>query len=200
MFINTEDEFLPFYLGSFSNRYFNLNCADIDGDELDEIILQLAYPAINGTFLSSWILKYDGKHINTLFLADGTNINEKPVNWIDPEFELAFMDDFRITVENKITGYREVFDAKKDFNFLKNGLVDILYDENGNVNISHPTYGIYFEKDKSYKNSNSTFEYDILYRNQARASGQASAVDGLQTEQEIRTGPHSLLCLSLIHI
>lgn len=125
---------------------YSIYFADIDGDGLDEIITHFGTTAAKGPSRESGIYKWENNSITPLLVADGSPV-ENQINWFDAGFELYLSDGYKCTVNNTITGKTEVFNALDVTN-----LPDFVFDENGNINVTHPTYKQYFEENKPYKN------------------------------------------------
>lgn len=143
------------YLGDEFYACDNMFAADIDGDGLDEIMAHFYTNSAIGPSRASTILKFERDEFRTLLCADSTNIDASQINWVDSGFELKFQDGYKSMIKNTITG------SEIDIP-LENELNNTIFDQDGNVNGSHPMYGIYFEKDKSYPNANSTHNYLVF--------------------------------------
>jgi len=137
--------FYPF--GETFRDFSELYLADIDGDGLDEIIAHFYTMAARGPSSASCVLKYENSEITALLYADGTNIDENQINCPDLGFEVTYRDGYQYCIANVITGYEKIVDVRNE-----EGPWGIIFDDNGNINIEHPLYGSYFERDKPSKN------------------------------------------------
>lgn len=107
------------YCGSYNDVLY---ACDIDGDEIDEIILQQTVGITGGAghFLSR-IFKVVNDEIKEIF-------NSSTANLYDTGFTSVLKNNFKLQVYNKFTGYLEIFDFSK-----KKQYIGIYYNEIGQI-------------------------------------------------------------------
>lgn len=107
------------YCGSYNDVLY---ACDIDGDEIDEIILQQTVGITGGAgqFLSR-VFKVVNDEIKEIF-------NSSTANLYDTGFTSVLKNNFKLQVYNKFTGYVEIFDFSK-----KNQYIGIYYNEIGQI-------------------------------------------------------------------
>lgn len=135
LYLDNSGKVILHDFGIYAADYSKMNFADIDGDGGNEILLQFVYPAANGNYPSSYILKLDQNNIEILLCADGTNVERNQVNWIDLGFEMTLLDNYQIGICNRITKKKAIYDAT---DLLGSELVGIIYNEDGLMNEDHP--------------------------------------------------------------
>ena len=120
--------------GSYNARLGGaVEVADFDGDGYKEILVQEA-AGMTGGFgqYISRVYKYDNGQLKTIFSAFSDNEHR-----LDTGFSCTVLEDFNLKIQNKYTGYEEIFnyrDARKTWygekdctHFDKNLLVDSFY-------------------------------------------------------------------------
>jgi len=142
--IEQGGQFSFYYFDQFYNHVYSFSLLDFDGDGYDEILTTFVYTTMTTDSSIRTIIRVVDGTIEILFQADGTYREDRQVNSPDPGFEFAFQDEYTIAIRSLPTNYMASFDAHE---ILEDEILDIIYDDNGFVDVNHGAYGRLFEKD-----------------------------------------------------
>jgi len=104
--IDTGTEILSKYLESnvFQLPSVGVFLGDVDGDKVEEILIHSNTGGNGGYGLwQTWVLKIEDGEIHILF----ENFDE-----LDTGFKSRFLEDYKLEITNRFTGYKLVFDVK----------------------------------------------------------------------------------------
>ena len=147
------------YLGYHNLLSSHLEFADINGDGFDEMVFRFFFNAAIGSRLTDMIIKVKGINAEFLLLTSQSPMAYPQINWFDTGFRFSINDGYQFTVTNIITGYNESFDARGS---IDDQLVGSMYDNEGLVDISHPSYELLFEKDVMVEND-IPYGFELFY-------------------------------------
>jgi len=142
--VEQDGQFSFYYFDHFYNHVYSFSLLDFDGDGYDEILTTFVYATMSTDSSIRTINKVVDGTIEILFRADGTYKEDRQVNSPDPEFEFAFQDEYTIAMRSLPANYTSSFDAHE---ILDDELLDVIYDDNRFVDVTHDVYGRLFEKD-----------------------------------------------------
>ena len=104
--IDTGTEILSKYLESnvFQLPSVGVFLGDVDGDKVDEILIHSNTGGNGGYGLwQTWVLKVEDGEIHILF---------ENFDGFDTGFKSRFLEDYKLEITNRFTGYKLVFDVK----------------------------------------------------------------------------------------
>ena len=130
---------------------------DLDGDGCDEILTHFPTPSLG---YASHIYRWEAGELTPLMALSGNSffLDDDPLGWVDPGFELTVRDGFRFEVSQPDTAFRQTYDVSG----MDGELRKIFYQEDGSINDWHPLYYEYLQADVPYPNGEEERSYTIF--------------------------------------